>query len=502
MAKKKTTKVSEKSTSFQQAIGIDNIFHNERINFVLGFCLLFIAGYLTWAFASFLVTGDADQSMIEAPRAGEILNQNKEFQNACGSLGAYASWFFIKRCFGLAAFLIPVFILMVSVRLMRAYQVKLLKWFMCLTLVMIWSSITMAKFLVPLFEDACYNPGGDHGLAVSQQIEGLIGIPGLVAVLALCAIAFLTYLSMETVIILRKLFNPLRYLKKIPMEIHIGKGDSEDEKTEVLNTLEDPSVFDDPQEQVVEFNDLNTPKPDEVIHETVVTPNKDNTKSKEDDDDIDMEIEEASEEEAAKGNNLVGKYGDIKVSQTKNDNGTTDLNFFYMPSTPFYKDAIIFGLKGHVQEVITENAVAENPLERFAKNGKMENPDITERKYDRYGYLMQGKMLERQGMSIIDYEYDKQNRLVKRTLTNKAANITYIHEYVYNDNDEILNLSQKVFDEKNECVMSVNMRNNYEDHDDMGNWTRNALNIVYWEEGAQSQSTNVIQKRKIRYWDE
>ena len=53
MAKKKTTKVSEKSTSFQQAIGIDNIFHNERINFVLGFCLLFIAGYLTWAFASF-----------------------------------------------------------------------------------------------------------------------------------------------------------------------------------------------------------------------------------------------------------------------------------------------------------------------------------------------------------------------------------------------------------------------------------------------------------------
>ena len=197
-----------------------------------------------------------------------------------------------------------------------------------------------------------------------------------------------------------------------------------------------------------------------------------------------------------------GKYGDIKVSQTKNDNGTTDLNFFYMPSTPFYKDAIIFGLKGHVQEVITENAVAENPLERFAKNGKMENPDITERKYDRYGYLMQGKMLERQGMSIIDYEYDKQNRLVKRTLTNKAANITYIHEYVYNDNDEILNLSQKVFDEKNECVMSVNMRNNYEDHDDMGNWTRNALNIVYWEEGAQSQSTNVIQKRKIRYWDE
>ncbi len=197
-----------------------------------------------------------------------------------------------------------------------------------------------------------------------------------------------------------------------------------------------------------------------------------------------------------------GTYGDIKVSETKNDNGTVDLNFFYMPSTPFYKDIVIFGLKGHVQEVITENAVAENPMERFAKNGKMENPDITDRKYDAYGYLTQGKMLERQGMSVIDYEYDKQNRLVKRTLTNKAACITYINEYIYNDDDEILNLSQKVYDEKGECVMSVNMRNNYEAHDDFGNWTRNALNIVYWEEGAQSQTTNVVQTRKIRYWEE
>ena len=315
MAKKKTTKASEKSTSFQQAIGIDNIFHNERINFVIGFCLLFIAGYLTWAFASYLVTGEADQSMIEAPRAGEILNQNQEFQNACGSLGAYAAWFFIKRCFGLAAFLIPVFILMISVTLMRAYKVKLLKWFMCLTLVMIWFSITMAKFLVPFFEDSCYNPGGDHGLAVSQQIEGLVGVPGLVAVLALTAIAFLTYLSMETIIIIRKLFNPLRYLRKIPMEIHIGRGDSEDEKTDMLNTLEDPDVFDDPQEQIVEFTDIKTPEAEEEQAKIVSSPINDNLDAKDNSDieDIDMEIEEVSEEEAAKGNNLVGDYGDIST---------------------------------------------------------------------------------------------------------------------------------------------------------------------------------------------
>ena len=113
--KKKTSKQSDSvAKNFKEAIGIDNIFHNERINFVLGFCLLFVAAYLVWAFISYFTTGAADQSMIEAPRDGEMLNKNGEFQNACGSLGAYAAWFFIKRCFGLAAFVIPIFILLVS----------------------------------------------------------------------------------------------------------------------------------------------------------------------------------------------------------------------------------------------------------------------------------------------------------------------------------------------------------------------------------------------------
>ena len=305
--KKKTSKASEKSATFKEAIGIDKFFFNERINFVIGFCLLFIAGYLAWAFVSYFTTGAADQSLIETPRDGEILNQNHEFLNACGSLGAYASWFFIKRCFGLGAFLIPVFILLLSVKLMRAYKVKLLKWFMCLAIVMIWASITMAKFLAPFFTDASFNPGGDHGLAVCQQIEGLIGAPGLTALLVLTAIAFLTYLSMETIIIIRKLFNPLHYLKKIPMEINIGKGDSEESKNG-FNTLEDPTVFDDPQTEQIDFpldNEPVTPTPP-------VKPQKDE-KNDNDDDEIEIQVTTGKEEETAKGKTLNDNYGDLST---------------------------------------------------------------------------------------------------------------------------------------------------------------------------------------------
>ena len=319
MAKKKTTKTTEKSaSSLKEALGIDKIFYNERINFVIGFCLLFVAGYLTWAFVSYFSTGAADQSLIELPRDGEILNQNHEFQNACGSLGAYASWFFIKRCFGLAAFIIPVFILLLSVNMMRAYKVGLLKWFMCLAIIMIWASVTFSKFLAPFFADACFNPGGDHGLAACQHIEGLVGAPGLTALLALVAIAFLAYLSMETVIILRKVLNPLHYLKKIPMEINIGKGDSDDTK-DSINTLDDPTVFDDPQAQTVEFDNVEPAENPATIGKSGksgisgISGETGTTTPDDLDNDVEMTVETGEKEETAKGKTVNDNYGDLST---------------------------------------------------------------------------------------------------------------------------------------------------------------------------------------------
>ncbi|MBP3229756.1 MAG: DNA translocase FtsK 4TM domain-containing protein [Prevotella sp.] len=313
MAKKKTAKSSERTaSSLKEALGLDKILFNERVNFVIGICLLLIAIYMVWAFVSYLFTGAADQSLIEFPQDGEIMNEKREFQNACGSLGAYISWFFIKRCFGLAAFLIPIFVVLLSVSMMRVYKVKLLKWFMCLGIILVWASITMAKFLEPLFEDACYNPGGDHGLAICQQIEGLIGMPGLTALLGLIAIAFLCYLSMETVIIIRKIFNPLHYLKKIPMTINVGGGD--DEHAE--ESTDESRVFDNPETEEVIF-DLDTPQQEEEPQQDVPTftteETVDDTDTPQEADDTEFVIEEVEEEEAAHGKSVAGNYGDIST---------------------------------------------------------------------------------------------------------------------------------------------------------------------------------------------
>ena len=261
MAKKKSESKSKNSGfNLTNVLGFKDIFHNEKLNFVLGCILVCVAIYLILAFISYFSTGAADQSLIEDPRDGEVMNAHHEFSNTCGSVGAYASWYFIKRCFGLPAFLIPVFILLLGTNLIRAFKVNLLKWFLSLMVLMIWASISFAKFLAPFMTDACFNPGGDHGAYICQYIENLVGAPGLTALIILTALAFLTYISAETIFFVRKILNPTRFLDKVKFKITNNdpneKVDSyEQQIVDDLEPEEESMVFDDPAPQEVEFRE-------------------------------------------------------------------------------------------------------------------------------------------------------------------------------------------------------------------------------------------------------
>ena len=305
MVKKKKEKKENRPSGFLDILGLKSIFANEKLGFLFGILLFFVAGYLTLAFISYFTTGAADQSMIEAPREGEIMNEHQEFSNTCGSVGAYAAWYFIKRCFGLSAFFIPVFLFLVSIHLIKAYRVNLLKWFMALMILMIWSSVTFSKFLSPFFSDACYNPGGDHGLFIQQAIENLIGTPGLTAVLALTAIAFLTYLSAETILIIRKILNPTKFLDKVKFKITNNDPNEPKESYEdQIKTEDDPTVFDDPAEQTVEFKPTGEAVViDNAYKQEEETPSKPVIR-KPSNNDVDMEVEVADGEETADSKTL------------------------------------------------------------------------------------------------------------------------------------------------------------------------------------------------------
>ena len=294
--------------SLTKVLGFD-MFQNEKLNFVLGLAMLAIAVCLIISFVSFLTTGSVDQSMIESAREGEILNQKGEFSNKCGSIGAYVSYFFVKQCFGLSAFVIPLFVIVVSLKLMRVYELSLLKWFLTSSIVMVWSSITLAKFLSPLFIDSFYNPGGDHGIYICQWTENLVGAPGLTAALAIIAIAFFTYVSAETIYIVRKMLNPVKFFTdRVKFEVTNEKEKGEKEKN--IETVEDPTVFDNPETQTVEFavnsdthiiNNVET-KNEPTYDDSGVVVKK---RQKKDEEGIDMEIKAAKDEEKAGGKELI-----------------------------------------------------------------------------------------------------------------------------------------------------------------------------------------------------
>lgn len=306
MAKKKNV---AKTKTFSEAIGLNNLL-NDNTNFVLGLALTALSICVIIAFLSYFKTGAEDQSMAMSLRPGEIFNRSGEFKNICGSLGALVSYYMIDRWFGIPAFLAPLYILLCGLKIMGVYKnVNLIQWFFGLMLLMIWGSVTMGKFLAPIMGEQVFNPGGGHGAYVCQWLENVVGSPGLVAILLVVAIAFLTYLTSETISVIRKMLNPVGYLaNKVKFTIVDGghhKEASEDvgnryEETDV-NVQSDPTIFDDPQPQTVEFLQDDVTNGEAVsIEEEVEAPKREKNKQV-DAGEVSMSVEVAKSEEKATG---------------------------------------------------------------------------------------------------------------------------------------------------------------------------------------------------------
>src|SRR5574344_332220 len=309
-----------KPGNFAETVGFKNIFQNDKIKFISGLLLVIIALYLIIAFISFLITGDVDQSLVEDPAMSQLRDVNNDAQNYCGSIGAQISYFLINCGFGLPAFFIPLFIIFAGLNMMKAYTVNLWKWFFCTVIVMLWSAVTCAKFLTPFFINSHISPGGFHGLFVTQWLESQIGEPGLIGVLLILAVAFLTYLSAETITIIRKALNPVKYFSnKVTLVITNNIHKEEEEKKSKkdvdeapIATQEDPKTFDDPVSEVVDFNeemDTKEKHPDNAPIGVAAKEQKDTTPEA-----IiagDMKVEVPEDVEKATSNTVVNVDGNI-----------------------------------------------------------------------------------------------------------------------------------------------------------------------------------------------
>ena len=298
MAKKK---VDKKPQNISEAMGLQNIINNEKVDFVIGLFFVVCSIVLLIAFVSYFYTGKADQSILEDLRPGEWLNNDDLFQNKCRSLGAILSYYFITKEFGLAAFIIPFFFILIGLKMMKVYRVSLWKWFLGCSLTMIWSSITLSKFLTPVMGDQVFNPGGGHGLFCVQHIENVIGTPGLIALLLITAIAFLTYLTSETINIIRKLLNPVKFLTD-RIRFTVTNNEPEEKVAEQVKTepIVEPVIEEPVKEEIREEEPAETVMLSSEITPTSAPKEKPEPVEKEDI----LTVEVASKTEEAKGSKL------------------------------------------------------------------------------------------------------------------------------------------------------------------------------------------------------
>ena len=212
MAKKKSDKETEpKKVSTKR---FSNFLKNETTHFVIGLISVIFAVYLLLAFTSFFFTGAADQSILDNQQPGELMQTANHVKNYAGARGAQLAEFLINECFGLAAYFIILFLAIMGMKLMKAYQFRVWKWFMSCSILLIWFSVTLGFVFDGPFGDSFIYPGGLHGYNVSNWLISQIGMPGLALLLLITAVLFFVYLSRETIQVVRKALRPNLKRKK------------------------------------------------------------------------------------------------------------------------------------------------------------------------------------------------------------------------------------------------------------------------------------------------
>ena len=215
---------------------IGNYAQTDNLVFIAGVCVLCISVYLIISFVSNIFTGRIDQSYVQYDSLTHAANYG-------GKLGAILSNYFMDTCFGFFSLLIPVFTLLVGIKWVAGYHIRLWKWFLNFSIIMIWGSVFLSLITDVLPSKAInffsFRLGGGHGDYVKNFLANNLGSLGAWIVVLASAVFYLMYLTSETVTIVRRMMHPQDYIKKLPRK---GSDAEEDEEQNIELELQESHV--------------------------------------------------------------------------------------------------------------------------------------------------------------------------------------------------------------------------------------------------------------------
>ncbi len=258
--KSKATKTREKAPSnepsFMQVIlgSLYDKLRSQKLWVSVGVIICFVSLLLALSFFSNVKLGYIDQANLEDGLPGEA-------HNWFGRWGAIVADYFMAKCFGFCAFLIPIFTFCLGLKFIGAHKIVLRKCFVQCVLWLIWGTVFLS--VVGLHATSFFDLhltfplGGEHGDNVRQFLDLQIGKTGTISVLFVVALCYTIYFSSKAVNVIRTLLNPTDYIKsKLPKRE--TAEDTQTEPSEEQANEETPIVTEVPTEQGPLMVDLTT----------------------------------------------------------------------------------------------------------------------------------------------------------------------------------------------------------------------------------------------------
>ncbi len=298
---------------------------NDKLRFGLGGVLFIVSVFTLLSIVSHIFTGGMDQSWAPGVRAN----------NWMGTAGMFTSKFFVERCFGIASLFIPLFLVAASLRIMRIYKVRLWKWFINCTALLLLVSAFGDLIFRDLLNDmnSAVNIGGNIGHQEILILQENIGTMGTWLILIAALIAYLIYLSDETITLIRQMMHP----KDLIHGLRHHEGEEPEEGEEDCYDRDDSAVtpLTDRHSTVIDFNlpaggekpAEETAVPLEINYETLEQEHLETLpaakEEKEESGEAEFSVQTGSEEEKAE----LDKYGALEPYDPK-----LDLSNYHYPT--------------------------------------------------------------------------------------------------------------------------------------------------------------------------
>lgn len=194
---------------------------DERTRFVMGIAILIGVLFLLVSFISYFFTGAVDQSKMDLSW-NEMNQMRTDIHNWASVSGAILAETLINRWFGISAFAIAFFGLVLGLRFMKVRIVSLWKSFFHSSFWLIWLSVLLGysmylfHYFAPNYNDLLFfSLGGQHGDGASEWLVSYVGMPGTFMILIGTFLIYTIISSKATIPFLKRLFSQKDKAEKV-----------------------------------------------------------------------------------------------------------------------------------------------------------------------------------------------------------------------------------------------------------------------------------------------